>query len=125
MSNVLVTGANGFIGRALCKRLMAAGLQVRGALRRPNHAADFPADMGTVRVESIGPETDWSKALSNVDTVVHLAARVHVMNDRESDPLTLYRRVNVQGTEQLARMAVSQGVNRFIYIAHGHVFCDG
>ncbi len=125
MQNVLVTGANGFIGQALCKRLMAEGLQVRGALRRPNRTADLPTGVETVQIESIGPETDWSDALSNIDTVVHLAARVHVLNDRESDPLALYRHVNVQGTEQLARMAVSNGVNRFIYMSSIKVNGEG
>jgi len=71
MHNILVTGANGFIGQALCKRLMAEGLQVKGALRRPNHNVDLPAGVETVQIEFVGPETDWSDALSNIDTVVH------------------------------------------------------
>lgn len=125
MQNVLVTGANGFIGRAFCKRLMAEGLRVRGALRRPKNTADLPAGMETVQIESIGHETDWSDALSNIDVVVHMAARVHVMHDRESDPLALYRQVNVRGTEHLARMAASNGVNRFVFMSSVKVNGEG
>jgi nucleoside-diphosphate-sugar epimerase len=125
MPNILVTGANGFIGQALCKRLMAEGLQVRGALRRSNRTAEMPTGVETVQIESIGPETDWSDALSNIDTVVHLAARVHVLKDHDSDPLALYRHVNVQGTKHLARMAVSKGVNRFIYMSSIKVNGEG
>ncbi len=58
MHNILVTGANGFIGQALCKRLIAEGLHVRGTLRRPNRIADLPTGVETVQIESIGPETE-------------------------------------------------------------------
>lgn len=125
MSNILVTGANGFIGQALCAKLLAEKWYVRGAIRSADQIHSLPHSVDSVRVASIGPETDWSDALSNIDTVVHLAARVHVLNDREPDPLSLYRHVNVQGTEQLARMAVSKGVNRFIYMSSIKVNGEG
>lgn len=79
-------------------------------VRSAEQAAKLPAGVEVVQIESIGPDTDWSDALAGVDTVVHLAARVHVMNDTVSDPLSAFRQVNVAGTERLARMAATNGV---------------
>lgn len=111
---VLVTGANGFIGNALCEELLRSGHVVRGALRS--------ADSGITAVESqvvgkINGKTDWSEALRNVEVVIHLAARVHVMNDHSSDPLTEFRRVNVDGSLNLAKQAARAGVKRLIYLS--------
>ncbi len=66
---------------------------------------------------SLSSETDWTSALRNVDQVVHLAARVHVMNDKSSDPLAEFRRVNVEGTANLARQAAVAGVKRFVFLS--------
>lgn len=66
---------------------------------------------------SLSSETDWMVAVANVDQIVHLAARVHVMNDKSSDPLTEFRRVNVDGTANLARQAAAAGVRRFVYLS--------
>ena len=85
--NVLVTGANGFVCRALCKKMLADGYQVRGAVRGVTQMTALFSRVEGVQVGDIGPETDWSKALKGVDSVVHLAARVHMMNDTVSDPL--------------------------------------
>ena len=117
MHTILVTGANGFIGRALCARMLSEGWQVRGAIRSKAHATDLPVGVKIVQTESIGAETDWSHALSGVDTVVHLAGRTHIMKEYTPDPLSEYRRVNVVGTEQLARAAMALGVRRFIFIS--------
>jgi nucleoside-diphosphate-sugar epimerase len=68
-------------------------------------------------VPDLSPEADWSGALRGVDTVVHLAARVHVMHDTAADPLSAFRRVNVEGTAALARSAVQAGVRRFIFLS--------
>lgn len=66
---------------------------------------------------SLSSETDWTVALRSVGQVVHLAARVHVMNDKSSDPMAEFRRVNVEGTGSLARQAAAAGVRRFVYIS--------
>jgi nucleoside-diphosphate-sugar epimerase len=66
---------------------------------------------------SLSSEADWTVALRSVDQVVHLAARVHVMNDKSSDPLAEFRRVNVEGTANLARQAAAAGVRRFVYLS--------
>jgi len=81
---ILVTGADGFVGRALCPTLAAAGHTVRRAVRRlpAGGAAARPFD--TVAVGDIGPDTDWSAALAGIEVIVHLAGRAHVMNEAPS-----------------------------------------
>lgn len=114
-NKILVTGASGFVGRALCTELIRRGRDVRGAIRTPLHPASLPCELATVA--DIGPNTDWSGALSGVDVVVHLAARVHVMRETAVDPLLAFREVNVAGTEQLARSAASSGIKRLVYVS--------
>ena len=110
----LVTGANGFVGSALCQTLRSDGVVVRGAVRSLRSQQD---GFETVEVGSLTFETDWSAALKNVQQVVHLAARVHIMDDDSQDPLAEFRRVNVEGTANLARQAASAGVRRFVYLS--------
>ena len=114
-NTILVTGASGFVGRALCAELIRRGYDVRGAIRTPLHSARLPCEH--VTVADIGKNTDWSGALSGVDVVVHLAARVHVMRETAGDPLTAFREVNVVGTERLARAAASSGIKRLVYVS--------
>lgn len=112
---ILVTGANGFVGTALCNRLVAAGHRVRGALRRRDRLWKSVDGVDYVQVGDIGPDTHWSEALEGVGAVVHLAARVHVMHETSAAPLAAFRAVNVAGTERLARVATEKGVGRFVY----------
>lgn len=115
MAGVLVTGANGFVGRQVCRRLAEDGLPVVGAVRvLPNEAL---AGVDTRRVADIGPDTDWRAPLAGIDAVVHCAARVHVRKERAPDPLAAFRRVNVAGTERLAAAAAEAGVRRFLLIS--------
>ena len=115
--NVLVTGANGFIGRVLCDKLITDGYQVRGAVRGAAQMTALPSGVERVVVGDIGPETDWSEALDSIEGIVHLAARVHVMRESATDPLAAFRQVNVVGTERLARQAAKAGVKRLVYIS--------
>lgn len=111
---VLVTGANGFVGTALCLRLAKHGIATRSAARL------WPTgqrNAGTIDVGDISANSDWSAALANVDMVVHLAARVHVMHDISLSPLAEFRRVNVEGTANLARQAAAAGVRRFVFLS--------
>ena len=108
---VHVTGASGFVGRVLCDVLAASGCAVRKAMR----AAAGNADM--VAVGEIGPGTDWRAALDGVETVVHLAARTHVLRETSPDPLAAYLRVNAAGTERLARSAAAHGVRRLVFLS--------
>lgn len=107
---MLVTGSNGFVGRALCSTLRAGGASVRAAVR--NGAAD-----GQVNVGNLNGSTDWRAALAGCEVVFHLAARVHVMSDVDEDPLRAYREVNLDGTLNLARQAVAAGVRRFVFVS--------
>ena len=118
MSLVLVTGATGLVGRATCTRFARGGYQVRRALRRTENRLDTVS--GTIQdvvVGDIDAATDWREALRGVDTVVHLAARVHVMDEQAADPLAAFRLLNVQATEHLARLAAEQAVRRFIFVS--------
>ena len=112
---VLVTGATGFVGRALLTRMLAEGSYAVRAVVRRESATLSPAAQRVVA--DLGGRPDWSTALLNVHAVVHLAARVHVMRDRAPDPLSEYRRVNVTGTLYLARQAAVAGVKRFVYLS--------
>jgi nucleoside-diphosphate-sugar epimerase len=113
MNCILLTGASGFVGRALFARLRNNGGTVRAAVRA--YAADARISDQAIAVGDIGPDTDWSKALSGCDAVVHLAARVHVMQPGAS--AADYFRVNVEGSEQLARSAAAAGVRRFVFLS--------
>jgi nucleoside-diphosphate-sugar epimerase len=108
---VLVTGASGFVGGALCSALSASGRRVRRVVRRLDTLAD------SVAVGDIGPDTDWSAALEGVDSIVHLAARTHVLRETGPDGLAAYRRINVGGTGQLARAAAARGVRRLVFLS--------
>ncbi|MFP4226686.1 MAG: UDP-glucose 4-epimerase family protein [Desulfobacterales bacterium] len=105
-----VTGATGFVGRALCASLEKRAGGVRRIVRKKQAG-------GVAAVGDIGPETDWSGALEGVQTVVHLAARVHVMADEAGDPLAEFRRINLEGTENLARQAAGAGVKRLVFLS--------
>lgn len=108
---VLVTGANGFVGSALLRGMKVRGIEGRAAAR--SDIAGWP----TFCVPGLDASTSWSGAFEGCQSVVHLAARVHVMKDRATDPLAEFRRVNVDGTENLARQAAKAGVRRFIYLS--------
>jgi nucleoside-diphosphate-sugar epimerase len=90
------------------------GTTRRAALKQVRHI-DHPTRI--VDVGSLGPDTDWSHALRNVECVIHLAARVHVMRDESPDTLAEYRNVNVASTEKLARDAAAQGVRRLVFLS--------
>ena len=113
--HVLVTGAGGFVGRALVPALLRDGHKVRAAVRNLDGGPVLGAEM--VAVGDIGPATDWEAALDGVEAVVHLAARVHVMRDSAADPLAEFRQVNVEGTRRLGAAAASAGVRRFVFVS--------
>jgi nucleoside-diphosphate-sugar epimerase len=116
---VLVTGATGFVGTALCDVLTASGYGVVPAVRG---RSGMPHE---VVVGNLDASTDWQDALSGCDAVVHLAARVHVMNDTVQDPLALYRATNTEATLNLARQAAQAGVKRFVFISSIKVNGEG
>lgn len=113
---ILITGANGFVGRAVLERYSSDGThEVRGATRADPRG--MPTDPRLIQIGGLSATTDWSRAVRGVHSVVHTAARVHIIRDSASDPLAEFRRVNVEGTLNLARQAVVSGVRRFIFIS--------
>lgn len=115
MTRVLVTGATGFVGRALVPRLCAAGWTVRAALRRPD--APLPAGIEAAVVGDLDGPVQWAAALDGVEHVVHLAARVHVMGERGPDVLERYRRANAEATRRLTEAAAAAGVRRLLFMS--------
>ena len=113
---VLVTGANGFVGQAVCADLPARGYRVIGVVRQ-NHLLALRNGLECLSIDQIDADTDWTEALDGVDSVVHLAARVHLMQETAADPLTEFRRTNVELTMSLARQAAAAGVRRFIFVS--------
>ena len=120
---LLLTGATGFVGSALQQRLVAdenhdLTIAVRNVQQPSNKVR-------TVRVDNLAANTDWTDALQDIDIVIHAAARVHVMDDKSTDPLAVFRKVNVEGTLNLARQAVGAGVKRLIFISSIKVNGEG
>lgn len=113
---ILITGANGFIGRALSGHLVSsAKYSVVGTYRRPS--TDVPSDIQMFSTGEVDGNTDWNRALQGVDTVIHLAARAHVLNAGSEDPVTEFERINVEGAINLAKQSIKAGVRRFIFIS--------
>lgn len=104
---ILVTGASGFVGNAFTQLLERRGI--------PHRPVSRTERTGFMTVANWETNPDWSAALDGVDTVVHLAGRVHVMRETVNDPLAAFRRSNVDATLNLARQAAERGVRRFVY----------
>ena len=112
--NILLTGSNGFLGRRLAVSLNSkSGVNLTAVVRRP---IEIP-DTRVVVIQCLDSNADWSTALSNQQVVIHAAARAHIMKDEMADPLAEYRRVNVDGTLNLAHQAAAAGVKRFVFIS--------
>jgi len=116
---VLVTGAAGFVGKALVRDLAEHGHDAIPAVRR---MAALPNE---VVVPDMDAQTDWHAALAACSAVVHLAARVHLMRDTAQDPLALYRATNTEATLNLARQAAQAGVKRFVFVSSIKVNGEG
>lgn len=110
---ILLTGGSGFVGRAMVHALQHRGTVLRQASRTPAPGAVF--------IAAIDGATDWSQALSGVGTVLHLAARAHLLHDDAADPLTAYRAVNTAGCLRLARQVAAAGVRRFVFVSTAKV----
>jgi nucleoside-diphosphate-sugar epimerase len=128
--NILITGATGFVGRSLISRLhVDQRHQIIGSVRKLNENS-IGLDK-VVAVGEISEKTDWANALENIDVVIHLAGRAHVLNDQYN--LSSFNRINVDGTLRLAEQALEFGVKRFIFISsigvngsqtHGEAFTE-
>ena len=114
---ILITGQNGFIGKALFNSLQQQKHQVRGTVRNKQKIQKTQKNKDILVVGNIDSTTDWKDPLTDVEVVIHLANRAHVLNDQVRDPLAIFREVNVAGTIQLAKQAVESGVKRFIFVS--------
>jgi nucleoside-diphosphate-sugar epimerase len=117
MSTVLVTGGTGFIAQTLFSKMDSESWNVRTTVRNENDLDRLPKGVLGFVTGKLEAFTDWEPLLEGVDSVVHLAARVHVMKEAASDPLAAFRQVNVVATERLAREATKAGVRRFIFVS--------
>lgn len=121
---LLITGATGFVGSRLLQALIESDLnEIVVATRR--NMPDLPIKCVCFLNEGLSGTANWTAALSGVDLVVHLASRVHVMEDKELNPLAAFRAVNVTGTVKLARQAAAAGVKRFLFLSSVKVNGEG
>lgn len=109
MGLTLITGASGFVGSHLVADMKKRDMPLRAVSRS--------SGQDTLRISSYDADTDWTPYLADVDTVVHLAARVHIMRETETDPLAAFRRANVDATINLVQQASKAGVKRFVYMS--------
>jgi nucleoside-diphosphate-sugar epimerase len=118
---ILLTGLTGFVGQHLSNRLVSEGHNVYGTIRKDKDIDKLSPEVQPVLIDSITypfPEV----SLNNIDALIHLAARVHQMNDSSDDALTIYRKINTEATINLAKQAEKSGVRRFIYLSSIKVY---
>lgn len=116
VSRIVVSGANGFVGRALCRLAFEQGHHVTALVRRPGGCAPGVREWVHAADDFDGIDAAWPADLS-ADCVVHLAARVHVMKDHAADPLLAFRAANVDGALRVARAARERGVRRMVFVS--------
>lgn len=112
---LLITGATGFVGKAVCFESHNAGFDIIVAVRECTQI--FSEEIEQFKIIDLSQEIDWGNALQGVDVVVHIAARARMMNDIALDPLTEFRKVNTLATLYLAKQAAKAGVRRFVFIS--------
>lgn len=108
----LIVGANGFVGKVLCKELDGRGRIFRAAVRSEMQPTQ---GIEVAKIGAIDGQTDWSAALRDIDVVIHLAGRAHVMREHSDNPISEYREVNLHGTANLAEQAALAGIKRLVY----------
>lgn len=125
-NKILITGATGFVGSHLLQMALAQNREVICPIRASKNATSHSR---ASQIQNIDRQTDWQPHLNNVHTVIHCAARVHVMNETATDPLTAFREVNLHGSLRLAEQAAAAGVRQFIYLSsvkvNGEMTIDG
>jgi len=114
MKKILVTGASGFIGQALCSELIKLNLMVCGTVRNSD-SLSVSNDFECISVGDINSETNWKNALEKVDCIIHCAGRAHVMNGKKV--LDSYRLINTEGSKRLAEQATEAGVKRLVFLS--------
>jgi len=115
MKSALVTGSTGFIASHLIPLLIQQGWKVRAAIRNPTNK--LPSKVSTANLGNIDGLTQWEPTLTDMDTVIHLAARTHILHDNTPNPEAEFLKVNVQGTANLVKQSIAAGVKHFIFIS--------
>lgn len=111
--SIFVTGGSGFVGRWLVQQLRDSGKAVTVAARKGSASLAPPV----FQFDGLSADQGWAEGVEGHEVVIHCAARAHIMNDQDIDPLTEFRRVNVDGTLNLAKQAAAAGVKRFVFIS--------
>jgi UDP-N-acetyl-alpha-D-quinovosamine dehydrogenase len=114
---IVVTGADGFVGAALCDHLRAARRHFRGLVRRITPATAGRAEYLAVGDLALAEDVALDRALAGARAIVHLAGRAHVMREHAPDPAAAYHAANVVASERLMRAALRCGVGRFVYVS--------
>ena len=113
--NVILTGATGFVGSAIADTLVSSRHEITALLRKRSKSLPSGITQVVCDLENL---TDLSEDIFlNIDCVVHSAARAHVMAEKLRDPLDEYRKINRDGTLNLAKLASENGVKRFVYLS--------
>ena len=114
----LITGSSGFVGMNLCSEMNALGHEIYRVIRSETRLDSRNTTKDHFYfIDEIGANTDWSAALAGTNCVIHCAARAHVMHENETDALSAYRTVYVEGTRNLAEQAADAGVKRFVFLS--------
>lgn len=116
MSRVLITGACGFVGGALCRELRGRGHLLSGTTRDPARKQGSDGTPLYV-IPDMDGATDWSRTVSGADVVIHLAGRTHITGGAGAKALDLYRQTNVEGSRALAEAAARAGVRQFVFLS--------
>jgi nucleoside-diphosphate-sugar epimerase len=116
MKNLLITGSTGFIGSYLLQTLSQQKYQITGAVRKDFYSP-LSIPMKIVKVDNIDEKTNWQEALQGIDTVIHLAARAHIINETIPNPEAEFIKVNTQGTANLVKQSIQAGVKHFVFIS--------
>ena len=110
---VLITGASGFVGRAVCDAFIRRGDVVHAVVRSSVHAWSLPEPARVIALGPIEDVADWRPHLASIDVIVHLAAKVHAPATANAD----YDRVNRDATARLASHATAARVQTFIFMS--------
>ncbi|MFO2887927.1 NAD-dependent epimerase/dehydratase family protein, partial [Legionella pneumophila serogroup 1] len=113
MAKILITGATGFIGRSLVPALLSEGHDVRCAVLQ----LDSTLQAEQIVINNLEVHTDWTDALRNVEIVIHLAARVHIMKEYATSSLDEYCKINSIATKNFVEQAAQNNVKRFIFLS--------
>ncbi|EKE00518.1 MAG: NAD-dependent epimerase/dehydratase [uncultured bacterium] len=127
MKTMLITGVSGFIGQALSRSLLNTNYGIKGIIRPKKYSLPrfLNNNQDFFTIDPSKSDLGLTDAISNVDTVIHLAARVHITHETASDPLLAFCEVNLELTKKLMECAIKARIRRFIFISTLNLYVDG